>query len=235
MITDGSQKRLPPYVSYRTFHNFIEGLQQGIPARIDRSYWGDNLSGSTGTQLVSALRFLGLVDRDSLPTNRLKMLVFAKGAQRNEALRQIAGDAFGFVLQSSFDSQTATYAQLEEVFHNTHQLTSNVVRKCTKFFIGLANDAGIPLSPYILKRSKTIHASTGPKTVRAGRKVPKGTKENLIVPENTEIIPDRISWDKILITKFPTFDPAWPDEIKLKWFDGFDQLLKRSLSLGSKE
>ncbi len=235
MVTDGSQKRLPPYVSYRTFRNFVDGLQQGIPARIDRSYWGDNLSGSTGTQLVSTLRFLGLVDRDSLPTSRLKMLVFAKGAQRSEALRQIAGEAFGFVLQGSFDCQTATYGQLEETFRNTHQLTSDVVRKCTKFFIGLANDAGIPLSPYILKRSKTIHASTSPKTVKTSRKVYKGTNRNSVIPENAELIPDRISWDKILITKFPTFDPTWTDEIKLKWFDGFDQLLKRSLSPGSKE
>ncbi len=235
MVTDRSQKRLPPYVSYRTFRNFIDGLQPGIPARIDRSYWGDNLSGSTGTQLVAALRFLGLLDGDSLPTNRLKMLVFAKGNERSEVLRQISTEAFGFLTQSQFDFQTATYAQLVEVFSHTYQLTPDVCRKCTKFFIGLANDAGIPISQFILKRSKTMHTGTGPKTVRTTRKVHKGTNRNSIVPETVELIPDRTSLDKILLTKFPAFDPAWSDEIKLKWFDGFDQLLKRSLSIGSKE
>ncbi len=232
MVSERSQKRLPPYVSYRTFRNFVDGLQQGIPARIDRSYWGDNLSGSTGTQLVAALRFLGLVDGDSLPTSKLKMLVFAKGSQRGEVLKQISNEAFSFLLQGGFDLQSATYAQLDEVFKNTYQLTSDVGRKCTKFFIGLANDAGIPLSPFILKRSKTIHASVGPKTTR---KVHKGTNRNLIIPEGAEIIPERTSWDKILITKFPTFDPAWPDEIKIKWFDGFDQLMKRSVGFIAKE
>lgn len=228
MVTDGSQKRLPPYVSYRTFRNFIDGLQRGIPARIDRSYWGDNLSGSTGTQLVAALRFLGLVDKDSLPTNRLKTLVYARGNQRSEYLKQIASESFSFVLQSSFDCQTATYDQLDEVFKNTHQLTGDVIRKCIKFFIGLANDAAIPLSPYILKRSRTIHAGAGPKVMRTARKASRGTSRDNGVPESEDSVPERISWDKILINKFPTFDPAWPDEIKLKWFDGFEQLLKRS-------
>ena len=69
MVNETNRKRLPPYISYRTFRNFLEGLQQGIPARIDRSYWGDRFSGSTGTQLLSGLRFLGLIDAGSTPTN----------------------------------------------------------------------------------------------------------------------------------------------------------------------
>ncbi|MDO8567266.1 MAG: hypothetical protein Q7R57_00965 [Dehalococcoidales bacterium] len=229
MVTDRTQKRLPPYVSYRTFRNFVEGLQQGIPARIDRSYWGDNLSGSTGTQLVAALRFLGLVDADSLPTSRLKMLVFAKGNQRGDVLKQISTESYSFLGAGTIDMQIATYAQLDEVFKNSYQLTSDVGRKCTKFFIGLASDAEIPLSPFILKRSKTIHSNISPKTPR---KLHKGTTKGLGIPEEVEIAPERTSWDKILITKFPTFDPSWPDEIKVKWFDGFDQLMKRGLSLG---
>lgn len=232
MISDRSQKRLPPYVSYRTFLNFVDGLQPGIPARIDRSYWGDNLSGSTGTQLMAALRFLGLVDGDSLPTSRLKMLVFAKGTQRGEVLKQISNDCFAFLSQGTFDLQTATYAQMAEVFRNTYQLTPDVGRKCIKFFIGLANDAGIALSSFILKPSKTKHASIGLKTAR---KAHKGTVRNLAIPEDVEIIPERTSWDKILIAKFPNFDPAWPDEIKLKWFEDFDQLLKRGLGIASQE
>jgi len=28
-----------------------------------------------------------------------------------------------------------------------------------------------------------------------------------------------------LLEKFPTFDPTWPDEIKAKWFEGYERLL----------
>jgi hypothetical protein len=29
-----------------------------------------------------------------------------------------------------------------------------------------------------------------------------------------------------LLAKFPEFDPAWPDPIKAKWFEGFEQFMK---------
>ncbi len=228
MVSEG-RKHLSPYVSYRTFRNFIDGLQQRMPSRIDRSYWGDRLSGSTGIQLMAALRFLGLVDASGIPSSRLKLLVSAKiGEQRAALLREITSEAFGFLLQGSFDLQSATYAQLQEVFHDTFQVTGDVSRKCIKFFVALASDAGIPLSPFITQRSRSTHTSTGMRTTF------KRTSRNLIVPRNLEEIPPGMSWDKMLLTKIPTFDPAWSDEVKLKWFEAFNKLLKRGLTKGEK-
>ncbi len=165
MVMDKSRKRLPPYVSYRTFQNFVDGLEQGIPARIDRSYWGERFSGSTGTQLIAALRFLGLMDANGIPTNRLKLLVSARGDRRAELFREITTEAFSPLLQGSFDLQTATYAQLQEAFQYTYQLTGDMSRKCIKFFVALASDAAISLSPFITKRLRSIRSSTGNKTV----------------------------------------------------------------------
>ncbi len=222
MVRDIGRRRLPPYVSYRTFLNFIERLQQGIPSRIDRSYWSDRLSGSTGTQLMSAMRFLGLIDSSGRPTSQLKQLVLARGAQRTEVLRQLASQAFGFLQQASFDPQTATYAQLEETFHDTFELTDSVCRKCVKFFVSLASDAGVPLSPFILRRVRSVRAETGtkPAVKRRGLK----EKKNSIVPQNLEEVPEEISWDKMLVAKFPTFDPSWSDEVKLGWLETFGEL-----------
>ncbi len=230
MVNNKSRRRLPPYVSYRTFRNFLDDLQQGIPARIDRSYWGERLSGSTGTQLMVALRFLGLIDTSSVPTNQLRSLVIAKGLPRAELLRQIASEAFDFLLQSSFDLQTATYAQLEEVFYDRFQLTGDVSRKCIKFFVALATDAEIPLSSFITKRTRLTQAGTSTRTITKKRSA--RTNKNTIVPQNTEEVPDRIPWDKMLLAKFPTFDPTWSDEVKLNWFKAFDELLKRSSPRG---
>ena len=222
MVKDSGRKRLPPYVSYRTLLNFIDRLQQGIPSRIDRSYWSDRLSGSSGTQLMSAMRFLGLIDASNKPTSQLRQLVSAKGAQRKEVLRQITSEAFGFLLQGSFDSQTATYAQLEDIFHNTFELTDSVCRKCVKFFVTLASDAEMPLSPFVLKRVRLVQTNTGTKLAIKRRGV-KG-KRNLIAPQDLEEIPVEVSWDKMLLGKFPTFDPSWSDEVKLGWLEAFDGL-----------
>lgn len=250
MVKEIGRKRLPPYISYRTFQNFLERLQkEGIPSRIDRSYWSDLLSGGTGTQLMSALRFLGLIDGNGIPTSRLRALVQAKGPQRAEVLKQITSGSFSFVLQESFDSKSATYSQLEEVFRSTFELTDSVRRKCIKFFVDLSNDAEMPMSSFITKRLRPARANTGTKVVSKR----KGIKpvRNFKIPLPLEKIPMEMSWDNTLLTKFPTFDPSWSDEIKsgwlqafvglkfptfdsawsdeakLKWFDAFTKLLER--------
>jgi len=233
MVKNKGRKRLPPYISYRTFQNFLEGLQQGIPARIDRSYWSDKLSGSTGIQLMSALRFLGLIDADGTPTNRLKLLASTRGIPRTEILKEITTEAFSFLLQGdSFDLESSTYAQLQEAFHSAFELTDGVNRKCVKFFVELATVSGIPLSPFISKRLRSVRSSTGTKP--SARKRGIKAKWNLAVPQDLEEIPTEMSWNNILLTKFPTFDPTWTDEVKLKWFEAFDKLLERNFPTGRK-
>ena len=225
MVNDKGRKSLPPYVSYRTFRNFVDGLQLGIPARIDRSYWGDRYSGSTGTQLMTALRFLGLIDGNGIPTTRLRQLVSAKGAQRPEILKQIAYTSFDFLSERILDPQVATYSQLEEAFYNTYQVTGDVARKCIKFFVSLESDAGVPLSTFIMKKSRTIRADSIRK--RTAKKTISGTNRNSATPLVADSIPTQTTWYEMVLAKFPTFDPTWSDDIKLKWFEAFDALLKR--------
>ena len=230
MTSEKGRKHLPPYVSYRTFRNFIDRLQQRLPSRIDRSYWGDILSGSTGTQLMAALRFLGLIDANGKPTEQLKPLVLARGEPRAQLLRGVTTQAYSFVLKSNLDIESATYSQLEEIFHDAFQLTGDVSRKCVKFFIALSGDCGLPISPFITRRTRSVHVATGIKpTVKksSGR-----IKRNGLIPQVLEVIPDNGSWHSKLLDKFPSFDPSWNDDIKTKWFAAFDELLKRGLARG---
>jgi hypothetical protein len=228
VTTEKGRKHLPPYVSYRTFYNFMERLQQRIPSRIDRSYWGDILSGSNGTQLMAAMRFLDLIDVNGKPTKKLEPLVSAKSESRKRFLHDVTYDAFDFVCQGSLDLESATYSQLQEVFHNTFQLTDDVSRKCVKFFIAIANDAGINLSPFITKRTRSTYSTTGLKT--ASKKAGIRTKRNALVPQDRDEIPNSSSWHGMLLSKFPNFEPSWSDELKMKWFAAFDELLKKGLN-----
>jgi hypothetical protein len=241
LVGELGRKRLPPYVSYRTFRNFVDGLQQRMPARIDRSYWGELLSGSSGAQLMSALRFLNLIDEHGRPTDRFKPLVTSKGEQRSVVLREIATDSFGFVLEGTLDPQNATYSQLEEIFLERFPLTGDLGRKCLKFFIELTNDAGITLSPFITRRFRSTHTGTGTKTITkklstrtVTRNAVNRTNRESKIPQNVEDSQYLSSWDRVLLTKFPTFDPSWPDEVKLKWFTAFDELMRRVLAQADK-
>lgn len=226
MVETDSRKRLPPYVSYRTFRNFIDGMKRGIPGRIDRSYWGELFSGSNGTQAVSALRFFGLIDANHTPTSQLKQMVEADSVQRTGIIQKLTYENYPFILKSnSIDPKTATFAQLEESFKSNFQLTPDVLRKCTKFFVEMAIEGGISLSLHIVKKSGIARTSTG--TKKTFKKIHGRTNQNLQIPQSTEEIPENLSWDKMLLAKFPPFDPAWNDNVKLKWFEAFDELLKR--------
>ena len=223
-------KTLPPYVSYRTFWNFLDGLKAAIPSRIDRSFWGDRFSGSTGAQLVAALKYLKLIDGNGTPTLRLRQIVFAAGGQRADLLRQLAQEAYPFFLES-LDPASATYSQLEEKLREHYPVTGDVNRKCIKFFIGMCEESGISLSPFITRKSKTPRGSAVKKSRRPAVDIPTRAEPPqdpgtgpFAPPVNSPGPATRTALNDKLLEKLPAFDPEWSDEVKLKWFESFDRL-----------
>jgi len=196
-----------------------------MPTQIDRSYWGERFSGSNGTQLMTALRFLGLIDSSGIPMTRLTQLAFAKGSERSDILKQIGYSAYDFLVDKSLDPQVATYAQLEKTFYNAYEVTGDVARKCIKFFIELESDAGVSLSPLMVRKSKTMRAISARK--RTSTKERDRTNRNMSILSTAHRIPGQSTWHEMVLAKFPTFDPTWSDDVKLKWFEAFDLLLKR--------
>ena len=145
--------RTPPYTSYRTFRTFIEDLrEQGVPSRIDRSVL-TRFSGVVGTQLLHALRFLGLVDGEGHPTERLRELVSAQDAGRwAETLLALIRREYAPVF--AIDLETATPSHFNEAFRKAFPAADAVVQKCVTFFLYAANDAGVKVSARVLKGRK---------------------------------------------------------------------------------
>src|ERR1051326_547162 len=105
---------VPPYVPFRTFRNFIEGLKQGIPSRIDRSVMG-SMSGGLQSQLAAALKSLSLISANGLPTELLPKLVNSEGADRIKTWRQILALGYPFLFKN-FDLKSATPRMVAEEF-----------------------------------------------------------------------------------------------------------------------
>jgi len=143
----------PPYTSYRTFKTFIEDLHEhGVTSRIDRSVL-TRFSGVVGSQLMHALRFLGLIEDDGRPTARLKELMKAHGAghwpqKLLEVLRHEYAPMF------AIDLETATPSHFNEAFRKAFPAADAVVQKCVTFFLYAANDAGVKISGRVLKGRK---------------------------------------------------------------------------------
>jgi hypothetical protein len=153
MLERARSSGTPPYTSYRTFKTFIEDFHDhGVPSRIDRSVL-TRFSGIVGTQLMHALRFLGLVEDDGRPTERLKRLVKAHAtSQWPETLLETLGDEYAPMF--AIDLATATPSHFNEAFRRAFPAADAVVQKCVTFFLYAANDAGVKISGRVLKGRK---------------------------------------------------------------------------------
>lgn len=145
--------RTPPYTSYRTFRTFIQDLREhGLPSRIDRSVL-TRFSGVVGMQLTHALRFLGLIEDEGRPTPRLRELVNAEDAGRwRETLLDLIRREYAPLF--AIDLESATPSHFHDTFRKAFPAADAVVQKCVTFFLYAANDAGLTMSPRVLKGRK---------------------------------------------------------------------------------
>jgi hypothetical protein len=143
MEPEADRRRVPPYVSYRAFRACVGRLRHGeLPDRIGHAALGSRLSPSVRTQVMTALRFLGLVDELDGPTDRLRaMLASYQTPAWRPSLADLVTDAYGALLADVTPPAppTAFAAALAE----RYRTKQDVARKCAAFFVHAARDAGI--------------------------------------------------------------------------------------------
>ncbi len=98
--------------------------------------------------VLAALRYFSLIDTDGHPTERLGQLVSAEGEKRKEVLLALVHEGYPLLFSHGFDLSSGTAAQLDEKFKDAGA-KGDTVRRCVGFFMGLAKDAGVQLSPYL--------------------------------------------------------------------------------------
>jgi len=233
-IAETSGGNTPPYIAYKTWLTFLEDLKtHGIPDQIDRSVlkrfaWG------IGGQLLVGIRALGLITADNKPTQRLADLVAALDTdQFKHVLERMLRESYPYVFK--LDLTTATPTMFADAFkNNVGAKGEDVLAKCRRFFLQAAAAAGIEVGKRLVARGSGAAAAGGVKKKRAPR-----PKDDKAADTSTGTGSDANaggaggktpSYMEALLAKFPPFDPIWPDDIKAKWFDGFDQFMKGAKS-----
>jgi hypothetical protein len=160
------EKFAPPYISFAQLENVLDRMRnEGMPARIDRSYLG-SWSGSSQAQFLKATASLGLRDEHGRPTEILKRLVAepdARPAIIGELLREKYPEALAL-------GQDATQAQLDEVFRNYDGISGGTTRKAITFYLHAAKFAGIPVSPFFKAARPTSTGGTRSARSRSPRR-----------------------------------------------------------------
>jgi hypothetical protein len=170
-MAEQNGKQTPPYISFATFDNFINGLGEStVPDKIDSSLMR-TLSGSARSGLMVALRYLKLIDEDGNTLPDLEKLAKLQGPERAKALAVVLGGAYGFFRSGNLDLTRATPAQLAEAI-GAEGATGGTRDKAVGFFLKAAEAAGMPLSPHITK-GKHARAAPAKRAKKQGTSVKK--------------------------------------------------------------
>src|SRR5229473_5969390 len=142
-----------PYTAFASVKTALSQFKEhGAPSRVDRTVL-PTFSGAVGGQVVTALRFLKLIDNGNNSRPELDQLVAAVGADEwPKALREVLGEAYTALLQMNLE--TASPSQFTEAFRREYPATEDVSRKQMTFFLNAAREAEIKISPYILRNKK---------------------------------------------------------------------------------
>lgn len=164
MSVEESKPPNPPYISFRSLSNMLDRFRsEGVPRRVDRSFWGSFLNGSAGAQMMVALRSLGLVDSSDSPTDELDRMCGEEATvnDRKRILAEVLKRRYADVMK--LDLPRSSWGQLEEVFKKSYGLDGETRRKAITFFINAAQYAELPLSNHITKkvRSRAPSNNTG--------------------------------------------------------------------------
>lgn len=245
----------PPYVTYATWTRVLDDVKVRKPTLLDLSYFRDlGLSDSTGVTVRAALYFLGLVEGDGMPTERFAELVSAEGDARRGVVRELIEDGYAPIV-GDIDLEHATMGHLLDCFKRAGA-EGNVGHKCVTFFLALAKDAGMVLSPNLLTKSRVgapqrrdiggIGVSRGGSGVQRSRSARRsvGVGAGHLAGKLPAFDPGwpkevRDEWlehdrtlqiSMALLEKFPSMNAEWSDEVKVKWFECWKEILTRNLA-----
>lgn len=149
-----SDNRTVPYLPYSTFKNYLGRFTvDSVPPRIDRSVMAQ-MSGADQSAVRTALRFFGMVDpeQNDAVTERFRQMVSVQSTDHwGSTLSPVVEVAYRDIVKGL--DKTATPQQLEECFRDRAGVQGSVLDKAIRFYLSIAEEAGIELSPLFKKRS----------------------------------------------------------------------------------
>lgn len=166
---ENKAKTSPPYIPFLTFTNMITWLEtEGVPVKLDRSFWGKKYGGSLGLQVMAGLRFLGLLKGDYTQP-LLGEIVNVKADDRKKLLANMIQQAYSVVDFAQLSG--ATPNMLKEWFAQ-YNLDGSTDRKARSFFINACKFYDVPISN-ILKKAARAKQTGGIVREKKGEKAEK--------------------------------------------------------------
>lgn len=231
MVGKENANKRPPYPPFSQWQRLLDALhddfrRRHLPSRIDNSYLKRlKVNPSAESNLQSALAFLGLVDGQRQPTETLVRLLSTEGLEARAVLREIVNSAYVPVLDG-LTPKSATPDHLSEKFKRGGS-QDEVGRKGMTFFLGIAREAGIELSPQLRTRVRQPNTTSQRKkaTQTISTPAPADGTPSPQTPQPQPAFKDQDDLIAILVAKFPDYNPEWDAEQVALWRDSLTMIL----------
>lgn len=161
MPEPNSKQQPAPYLPFSTFLTALSVLKHGLPSQLHPSVF-TTLSGTARSQLMSAFRFLELIDADNRPTGKLEDLVGADDEQSQKiVMRLVLEDAYPAIAELA--ARNGAVQQLRDEI-GEFNVQGDTARKAVSFFMRAAEWSGLPTSPHWKAATKRGPRKSAPTT-----------------------------------------------------------------------
>jgi Family of unknown function (DUF5343) len=143
-------KFTPAYCSFKSFNSFFDARREDghVTDVVDRSLM-TNFAGSTASELLAALKYLGMTDDRGTPRPLYGQYVLASDEERVGLLEKALRSSYPYLLNTdSFNVERATSQQVVELFR-AQGISGSTLARAMIFFLAAAKQAGIKVSPNI--------------------------------------------------------------------------------------
>lgn len=163
---ENGQKYSAPYLPFKTFLTGLDHLAAiTIPNKIELGTF-HGMSGHSRAQMLSALKFLKLVDKDGTPDPSLSELAH-NNAARKELIRQILDQFYPDIID--LDLSKTTPSQLDKALDGAaYNVTGDTKKKAKTFLLNAAAFAGYKPHTLLTKITRNRKKGAGKQATAGG-------------------------------------------------------------------
>lgn len=173
---DSKLRHTVPYAPWSQFKHFLDKMKMLNPRIIDSAYLKSNqMGGQQPGPLMTAIQFLGLVDSDGTPTERLEQLRVRGEQQYSQALEKVIKDAYS-ELFNAVNVEEADRDTIYNQIRSVYQCSTRLAETATPLFLALAHEAGMNVATPLTRSAGATERSIR-QTSQAGRRQNSGTAQ----------------------------------------------------------
>jgi hypothetical protein len=221
------RKFVPPYIAFLTFLHLLERMEtEGLPLQVDRTFLrGSNTS---NTQLMNALKSLGLIGDDGKVTESMRQLVESP-TERKQLVGRLLTTYYPEAVQ--LGTGNTTHGQLEKAFGDAYGVTGSTLRKAVSFFLQAADYAQIQRSRYWRKPNQRTAIARKPRTPQRQNSSAPTTSSSSAEQSHTSHEVGLHPSLSAMVGDLKKYKDGWTADERNMWVMTFEQILDYAIRI----